>query len=555
MSLPEALVGEASASHALGLRVAGVELEVATNDADVWAALRRYYAPWVATVTAPEASIRLIQGQPDVRGRFTDLVRADGKPVKEAVQDVAGGRLILKRATAVVMGLGAGHAFAVGDLRANLNQAINLVNACYAKRVLGRGYVLLHAAGVSRDGRAVVLAGPPGAGKSSAALHLVDAGFRFLSNDRVLSRADAGACRRSGIPSSRASIGHVGRHPRLRAAKAESARRSMPWSPALWALERKRDGSRCHLRSRPVELQRRCRRCALALATRRDGLRLDRLAPDAGSSAWDLPQGSRRLRSGPRPRRPPSCGARCYRALIATCPCSRSRVGSTFARSSCRRRHAGRLTGRPRWGRRGTFTAPSSSRNPPDRHSPAMKTSSPTLALGRVLVVEDERDVAELIRYNLGKEGYDVVVTASGTDAVKQARESRPDIVLLDIMVPHLNGWEVCRRLKQDAETRNIPVIMVTGRAEEGDKVLGFEMGADDYVTKPFSPRELLARVRAVVRRGRGDGGERKTHLRVGDLEIDRHRSMSGSRARGRLTPKEFELLAILASAPGALRA
>jgi DNA-binding response OmpR family regulator len=181
-----------------------------------------------------------------------------------------------------------------------------------------------------------------------------------------------------------------------------------------------------------------------------------------------------------------------------------------------------------------------------------MRTASPTRAAGRVLVVEDERDVAELIRYNLGKEGYDVVVTGSGTDAVKQAREARPDIVLLDIMVPHLNGWEVCRRLKQDTETRAIPVIMVTGRAEEGDKVLGFEMGADDYVTKPFSPRELLARVRAVVRRGRVDGGERKTHVRVGELAIDRHRFEV--RLKGRpveLTPKEFELLTILAGSPG----
>jgi DNA-binding response OmpR family regulator len=154
-----------------------------------------------------------------------------------------------------------------------------------------------------------------------------------------------------------------------------------------------------------------------------------------------------------------------------------------------------------------------------------MKTAAPTRGLGRVLVVEDERDVAELIRFNLGKEGYDVVVTGSGTEAVKQAREARPDIVLLDIMVPHLNGWEVCRRLEQDADTRTIPVIMVTGRVEEGDKVLGFELGADDYVTKPFSPRELVARVRAVVRRGRGDNGERKARLRVGDLEIDRHRA------------------------------
>jgi two-component system, OmpR family, alkaline phosphatase synthesis response regulator PhoP len=171
---------------------------------------------------------------------------------------------------------------------------------------------------------------------------------------------------------------------------------------------------------------------------------------------------------------------------------------------------------------------------------------------GRVLVVEDERDVADLIRYNLTKEGYDVVVAPTGSDALKQAREVHPDLVLLDIMVPQLNGWEVCRRLKQDIETKNIPVIMVTGRVEEGDKVLGFEMGADDYVTKPFSPRELLARIRAVARRGRSGDVEKKPHVKIGDLEIDRYRFEI--RMKGRpveLTPKEFELLAILAGAPG----
>jgi len=179
-----------------------------------------------------------------------------------------------------------------------------------------------------------------------------------------------------------------------------------------------------------------------------------------------------------------------------------------------------------------------------------VKTASAVRTLGRVLVVEDERDVAELIRYNLTREGYDVVVAGSGGDAIKQAREVQPDLVLLDIMVPQVNGWEVCRRLKQDAETRAIPVIMVTGRVEEGDKVLGFEMGADDYVTKPFSPRELVARVRAVARRGRRE--ERPAQLKAGDLEIDRHRFEV--RVKGRaveLTPKEFELLAILVAAPG----
>ena len=181
-----------------------------------------------------------------------------------------------------------------------------------------------------------------------------------------------------------------------------------------------------------------------------------------------------------------------------------------------------------------------------------MKSAPSSRSAGRVLVVEDERDVAELLRYNLAKDGYDVVVAVTGSDAVKQAHESHPDVVLLDIMVPQLNGWEICRRLKQDAETRAIPVIMVTGRVEEGDKVLGFEVGADDYVTKPFSPRELLARIRAVARRGRMDPAGRKAQLKVGDLEIDRHRFEV--RMKGRvvtLTPKEFELLALLANAPG----
>jgi len=181
-----------------------------------------------------------------------------------------------------------------------------------------------------------------------------------------------------------------------------------------------------------------------------------------------------------------------------------------------------------------------------------VKSAPSSRSAGRVLVVEDERDVAELLRYNLAKDGYDVVVAVTGSDAVKQAHESHPDVVLLDIMVPQLNGWEICRRLKQDAETRAIPVIMVTGRVEEGDKVLGFEVGADDYVTKPFSPRELLARIRAVARRGRMDPAGRKAQLKVGDLEIDRHRFEV--RMKGRvvtLTPKEFELLALLANAPG----
>jgi phosphate regulon transcriptional regulator PhoB len=179
----------------------------------------------------------------------------------------------------------------------------------------------------------------------------------------------------------------------------------------------------------------------------------------------------------------------------------------------------------------------------------------PSRAAGRaarVLVVEDEPDVAEMLRYNLGKEGYDVRVAGNGADALRQVKEVRPDVILLDIMVPQLNGWEICRRLRQDRETSAIPVIMVTGRVEEGDKVLGFEMGADDYVTKPFSPRELVARVRAVIRRGRLGDDAASQPLRAGELEIDRQRFEVKMKGRlVELTRKEFDLLATLVRTPG----
>ena len=185
------------------------------------------------------------------------------------------------------------------------------------------------------------------------------------------------------------------------------------------------------------------------------------------------------------------------------------------------------------------------------RRGGAEKVSGPVRG-ARVLVVEDEPDVAEMIRYNLGKEGYDVRVVGNGTDALRQVKDARPDVILLDIMVPQLNGWEICRRLKQDRETLAIPIIMVTGRAEEGDKVLGFEMGADDYVTKPFSPRELLARVRAVSRRGRPGDDTGGQPLRAGDLEIDRQRFQVKMKGRlVELTRKEFDLLASLVRSPG----
>jgi two-component system alkaline phosphatase synthesis response regulator PhoP len=171
----------------------------------------------------------------------------------------------------------------------------------------------------------------------------------------------------------------------------------------------------------------------------------------------------------------------------------------------------------------------------------------------RILVAEDERDVAELIRYTLAREGFEVLVATNGADALRQARESRPDLMLLDLMLPQVNGWELCRRLRQDPATRALPVIMLTARAEEADKVLGFELGADDYVTKPFSTRELVARVRAVVRRSRPpESEERRQRIKIGDLVVDRQRfevSVGGRVVA--LTPKEFELLATLAAEPG----
>ena len=168
----------------------------------------------------------------------------------------------------------------------------------------------------------------------------------------------------------------------------------------------------------------------------------------------------------------------------------------------------------------------------------------------QVLVVEDDEALATLLQYNLEKEGFGVVVATDGEEALVVAGERAPDLVLLDWMLPKVSGVEVCRRLRQRAETKNVPIIMLTARGEESDRVRGLDTGADDYMTKPFSMVELAARMRAVLRRIRpGLADDRITH---GDLLIDRvaHRVKRAGR-EVHLGPTEFRLLDYLMQHPG----
>ncbi|HET9498928.1 MAG TPA: response regulator transcription factor [Marmoricola sp.] len=167
----------------------------------------------------------------------------------------------------------------------------------------------------------------------------------------------------------------------------------------------------------------------------------------------------------------------------------------------------------------------------------------------RVLVVEDEESYSDALSYLLAKEGFEVAVAASGPDALAEFDRAGADIVLLDLMLPGLPGTEVCRRIRQ---TSNVPVIMVSAKDEEVDKVVGLELGADDYVTKPYSPRELVARIRAVLRRGLGDAAPDTAVLEAGRvrMDVDRHVvTVNGDDVR--LPLKEFELLEMFLRNPG----
>lgn len=163
-----------------------------------------------------------------------------------------------------------------------------------------------------------------------------------------------------------------------------------------------------------------------------------------------------------------------------------------------------------------------------------------------ILIAEDEADVVNLVRRNLEAAGFSMIVAEDGAEAVEKSRREQPALVILDLMLPKLSGIEVCRILKSNAATAQIPIIMLTAKAEEIDRVLGLEMGADDYVTKPFSPRELVLRIKSVLRRG-GQEPAKKDVINAGEIMLDRARCEVSVRGKPLgVTATEFKLLSVL---------
>jgi DNA-binding response OmpR family regulator len=170
----------------------------------------------------------------------------------------------------------------------------------------------------------------------------------------------------------------------------------------------------------------------------------------------------------------------------------------------------------------------------------------------KILIVEDDRNLLDTLKYNFSREGYNVVTAVDGAEALDVARREKPDLIILDIMLPKLSGFEVCRILRKEMST---PILMLTAKEEEIDKVVGLEIGADDYMTKPFSMRELLARVGAMLRRskmGEMQPAPEQATVQIGDIKVDiaRHKAWKGTTTL-ELTPKEFDLLAFLATNKG----
>jgi two-component system, OmpR family, phosphate regulon response regulator PhoB len=170
----------------------------------------------------------------------------------------------------------------------------------------------------------------------------------------------------------------------------------------------------------------------------------------------------------------------------------------------------------------------------------------------KILIVEDEIDVAELLAYHLRKEGFSVEIVGNGRVALNSLKVERPTLIILDLMLPEISGLDLCRIIKSNPGTEGVPIVMLSARIEEIDRVLGFELGADDYIVKPFSPRELVLRIRAILRRMSQDREPGEQSLRVGELVLDRSRHEV--RAADRVidcTATEFKLLAILMEREG----
>lgn len=174
------------------------------------------------------------------------------------------------------------------------------------------------------------------------------------------------------------------------------------------------------------------------------------------------------------------------------------------------------------------------------------------MAKPRILVIEDERALREVLEYNLTKEGYEVLTASDGQDGLRRAQAQLPDLVVLDLMLPVIEGLEVCRQLRGNSRTKDVPVLMLTARSEEVDEVVGFQMGADDYVTKPFKVKPLMQRIKALLRRHRDVEAGATDVVTSHGIEIDRlqHRVViDGSEVK--LTPTEFRLLWALLRQPG----
>jgi phosphate regulon transcriptional regulator PhoB len=169
----------------------------------------------------------------------------------------------------------------------------------------------------------------------------------------------------------------------------------------------------------------------------------------------------------------------------------------------------------------------------------------------KILIVEDEKDIVKMLEYNLKKEGFRTLSCYDGEDALDLANREHPDLIILDLMLPGIDGLEVCKTLKKESTTASIPIIMLTAKTQEPDKIVGLELGADDYVTKPFSPRELIARIKAVLRRAQ-EKQKLPEVLKIGDLVIDFSKILASIKGKPlELTAKEFELLKTLIRAKG----